>query len=127
MLILWVDTRAYFTAATEILNRYILNGVLFMIGAFVGANFVCFSLVFFGSNLSSNVGFSRYLKKLQDIIQLSPHILNVTVNLLLSDAWLLRDKSHWNSRLELKKVWSIFLSFGMSGIFYLITAQQCRN
>jgi hypothetical protein len=91
---LWVDTRAYFTAATSLLNRYFLTGGLFMIGAFVVAFIVCFSLVSFGSNLSSSVGFPCYPKKLQAIMRFSSHNLSVIVGLLLRDGWVRQDKPH---------------------------------
>lgn len=46
------------------------------------------SLVVYGSNLSSNVGYPRYNKLISSQINLPPHLKGVVIGLILSDGWI---------------------------------------
>jgi len=63
----------------------------------------CTALVIWGSNLTSNVGYPKFTKLINNIITLPPYYYDIIVGLILSDAWLHKGKPHWNAQLQFKQ------------------------
>jgi hypothetical protein len=59
----------------------------------------CTALVPYGSNLGPLVLYGQLPRVLLAMIQLTNHTLSVFVGILLSDAWFIRIKPHWNPKI----------------------------
>lgn len=60
-------------------------------------------LVLYGQNLSSNVGYPRFNKNVQNIITLNPYHYGVIVGILLSDGWTSKQYVTGEARITLKQ------------------------
>jgi LAGLIDADG DNA endonuclease family len=127
-------TRAYFTAAIYHLvikdNSMISVGIIISIGLArlmsTSSNYpptTCTSLVAYGSNLGSTVG-TRISKLVRNMTVLPFHILGVVVGVLLSDAWLQREKSNWNARLGFKQS---VIHFEYLWFVFSLLSHYCSN
>jgi heme/copper-type cytochrome/quinol oxidase subunit 1 len=82
------------------------------------------SLVPFGINLSSTVGYPTYGIILQQMVNLPPYIKNIIVGLLLSDGWMQKQNLRGQTRLCLKQ--SLVRSEYLLFVFFLLK-HYCKS
>ena len=82
------------------------------------------SLVSFGSNLQSTVGYPTYGKILQHMVNLTPNIEKIIVGLLLSDGWMQKQNSGGHARLFFKQ--SLTKSEYLLFVFFLLQ-HYCKS
>jgi len=63
----------------------------------------CRACVKFGDNLTSNVGYPKFTKLINNTITLPPYYQGIVVGLILSDGWFHKGKPHWNAQLQFKQ------------------------
>jgi hypothetical protein len=53
----------------------------------------CSSLVIYGSNITSTIGYPKFTSILRNTVNISPFVKNIIIGILISDGWLQRNKS----------------------------------